>query len=89
MSKDSTMEEDVCTPHSFANYRGAVPVYPYRSSGTSTPELQWKQVYVGDLRLCNSIPRSYTLRSIDTEHIAEEFIKVLSRVGVPKEILTD
>ena len=45
-----------CTPHSFANYRGAIPAYCYGYIGTSSPEPQWKQVYIGDLRLCNSIP---------------------------------
>ena len=34
-------------------------------------------------------PEAIPLRSIDAEHIAEELIKVFSRVGVPKEILTD
>ena len=34
-------------------------------------------------------PEAIALRSIDAEHIAEELIKLFSRVGVPKEILTD
>ena len=34
-------------------------------------------------------PEAIPLRSIDAEHIAEELIKVFSRVGVPKEILID
>ena len=34
-------------------------------------------------------PEAIPLRSIDAEHIAEELVKVFSRVGVPKEILTD
>ena len=29
------------------------------------------------------------MRSIDAKHVAEELIKVFSRVGVPQEILTD
>jgi transposase InsO family protein len=29
------------------------------------------------------------LRSIDAEHVAEELVKLFSRVGIPKEILTD
>ena len=34
-------------------------------------------------------PEAIALRSIDAEHIAEELIKLFSRVGVPMEILTD
>ena len=34
-------------------------------------------------------PEAIALRSIDDEHIAEELMKLFSRVGVPKEILTD
>ena len=34
-------------------------------------------------------PEAIPLRCIDAKHIAEELIKVFSRVGVPKEILTD
>ena len=34
-------------------------------------------------------PEAIPLRSIDAEHIAEELLVVFSRVGVPKEILTD
>ena len=34
-------------------------------------------------------PEAIALHSIDAEHIAEELIKLFSRVGVPKEILTD
>lgn len=33
--------------------------------------------------------KAIPLRSIDAEQIAEELIKVFSRVGIPKEILTD
>ena len=29
------------------------------------------------------------LHCIDTEHVAEELVKVFARVGVPQEILTD
>ena len=32
-------------------------------------------------------PEAIPLRSIDTEHIAEELVKVFSRMGVPKKIL--
>jgi len=34
-------------------------------------------------------PEAIPLRSIDTEHIAGELINVFTRVGIPKEILTD
>ena len=34
-------------------------------------------------------PEAVGLRSIDTEHIAEELVKIFSRVGIPEEILTD
>ena len=34
-------------------------------------------------------PEAIALRSIDAEHIAEELLKLFSRVGVPKEIITD
>ena len=34
-------------------------------------------------------PEAVPLHSIDAEHIAEELVKLFSRVGVPKEILTD
>ena len=34
-------------------------------------------------------PEAISPRCIDEEHIAEELIKLFSRVGVPKEILTD
>ena len=34
-------------------------------------------------------PEAVALRSIDAEHIAEELVVVFSRVGVPREILTD
>ena len=34
-------------------------------------------------------PEAIALHSIDAEHVAEELIKVFSRVGVPQEILTD
>ena len=34
-------------------------------------------------------PEAVPLRSIDAEHVAEEIVKVFTRVGVPEEILTD
>ena len=34
-------------------------------------------------------PEAIPLRTIDTEHVAEELIKMFARVGVPEEILTD
>ena len=34
-------------------------------------------------------PEAVPLRSIDAEHVAEEIVKVLARVGIPEEILTD
>ena len=34
-------------------------------------------------------PGAIPLKSIDAEHVAEELIKILSRMGIPKEILTD
>ena len=34
-------------------------------------------------------PEAVALQSIDAEHIAEELVTVFSRVGVPREILTD
>ena len=34
-------------------------------------------------------PEAVPLRTIDAENIAEELIKFFSRVGIPKEILTD
>ena len=34
-------------------------------------------------------PEAIPLKSIDAEHVAEELIKILSRMGIPKEILTD
>ena len=34
-------------------------------------------------------PDAIPLRSIDAEHIADELVKLFSRVGIPKEILTD
>lgn len=34
-------------------------------------------------------PEAIQLKNIDAEHIAEKMIKVFSRVGVPREILTD
>ena len=34
-------------------------------------------------------PEAVAMRSIDAEHVAEELVTVLSRVGVPREILTD
>ena len=34
-------------------------------------------------------PEAIPLRSIDAEHIAEELIQMFSRVGIPREILTD
>ena len=34
-------------------------------------------------------PEAVPLHSIDVEHTAEELVKLFSRVGVPREILTD
>jgi transposase InsO family protein len=34
-------------------------------------------------------PEAVPLRSIDAEHVAEELVNLFSRVGIPKEILTD
>ena len=34
-------------------------------------------------------PEAFPLRSIDAEHVAEQLTQFFSRVGVPKEILTD
>ena len=34
-------------------------------------------------------PEAVAWRSIDTEHVAEELLKVFVRVGAPREILTD
>lgn len=52
--------------------------------GTDVPEL-------GQLLTTNSLkyPEAVPLRSIDAETIAEEFMVIFSRVGIPQEILTD
>ena len=34
-------------------------------------------------------PEAVPLKTIDAEHVAEELVKLFSRVGVPREILTD
>ena len=34
-------------------------------------------------------PEAFALKSIDAEHVAEVLMSLFSRVGVPKEILTD
>ena len=34
-------------------------------------------------------PEAVPLRNIDAEHVAEELVKVISRVGIPREILSD
>ena len=34
-------------------------------------------------------PEAVPLRNIDAEHVAEELVKLFSRVGIPSEILTD
>ena len=34
-------------------------------------------------------PEAMPLRNIDAEHVAEELVKMFSRVGIPNEILTD
>ena len=34
-------------------------------------------------------PKAIPLKSIDAEHIAEQLIRVFSRIGIPREILTD
>ena len=34
-------------------------------------------------------PEAITLKSIEAERVAEELLKLLARVGLPKEILTD
>ena len=34
-------------------------------------------------------PEAIPLKNIDAEHVAEELIKIFSRMGIPKEILTD
>ena len=34
-------------------------------------------------------PEAIPLRSIDAEHVAEELVVLFSRIGIPKEILTD
>ena len=34
-------------------------------------------------------PEAVPLRSVDAEHVAEELVKLFTRVGVPAEILTD
>jgi IS30 family transposase len=44
------------------------------------------------LVLCDYATRyteAVALRSIEAENIAEELVKIFSRVGIPKEILTD
>ena len=34
-------------------------------------------------------PEAFALKSIDAEHVAEALMSLFSRVGVPKEVLTD
>ena len=34
-------------------------------------------------------PEAVPLRNIDAEHVAEELVRVFTRVGIPSEILTD
>lgn len=34
-------------------------------------------------------PETFPLKSIDAESVAEKLIELISRVGVPEEILTD
>ena len=90
MSKDGT-REDVSTPHSFANYRGAEPFQRIAMDLVGPlPRSRSGNKYI--LVICDyatRYPEAIPLRSIDAEHIAEELIKVFSRVGVPREILTD
>ena len=41
------------------------------------------------MRLCNSLPGGRTIENLYAEAVAEELGKLFSRVGIPKEILTD
>ena len=34
-------------------------------------------------------PEAVAMRSVDAEHVAEELVRLFSRVGIPKEILTN
>ena len=34
-------------------------------------------------------PEAVAMRSVDAEHVAEELVRLFSRVGIPREILTD
>ena len=34
-------------------------------------------------------PEAVAMRSVDAEHVSEELVRIFSRVGIPKEILTD
>ena len=73
------------------------PSFPYRSwrspsNGHSGPLPRSRSgkryvLVVCDYATC--YPEAVPLHSIDAEHTAEELVKLFSRVGVPKEILTD
>ena len=45
-----------------------------------------------DTHLCDyaaRYPEAFSLKSVDAENVAEALLTMFSRVGVPKEILTD
>ena len=46
-------------------------------------------VRISHLQLCNSISRGSANEHVDVGSVADEYINVFSRVGVPHEILTD
>ena len=61
-----------------------------RGHGHKWPSLLYSQA--GNrhiLMYATRYPEAIALRTIDAEHIVEELIKLIARVGVPKEILTD
>ena len=84
MPESSTREKTVSTTHPLANHRCTISPYSHGHRGATATEPLGSQVY---LRL--RYPEAIPLRSIDAASVAEELVKVMARVGVPEEILTD
>ena len=56
---------------------------------TATPKSNWTPYVLLVCAYATRYPEAIPMKTIDVEQVAEELVKLFSRVGIPKEILTD
>ena len=68
---------------------GVISAYCYGYCWAPAMQSLWESIHTCCVQLRYTLPGGIDLKSVDVENVAEALMTMFSRVGVPKEILTD